>query len=292
MVHNIAKKVYGLFKKTLKSILRFFHVFVLYYKNGGVTYAKISQINYGETLLGKRVLITGGGSGIGFAIAQKAINEGAKVVITGRNALKLADAKKKISSENLFIVEWDAGDVSLIPNKLEEVSSLLGGSIDILVNNAGVLLDQNFFTTTEHVWDTTYKINSKAVFFLSQAVANELISKKKKGKIINVSSTSGFYGAAIPYGMTKWDIAGLTEGMGKKLAPHGIIVNGIAPGRTATSMLSKEKDGNIYDLVTSAKRFGMPEEIAELALFLMSDATSFIVGQTIVCDGGYILKVH
>lgn len=92
--------------------------------------------------------------------------------------------------------------------------------------------------------------------------------------------------------MTKWDIAGLTQGLGIKLAPHGIIINGIAPGIIATEMqagLLNMKE-NIYSPMNPIKRYALPEEIAELALFLMSNASNFIVGQTIVCDGGYSLK--
>ena len=90
--------------------------------------------------------------------------------------------------------------------------------------------------------------------------------------------------------MTKWDVAGLTAGLGKLLSPHGIIVNGIAPGRIATEMLNRGKENNFYDVYQPVKRIGLPEEIAELAIFLMSDAANYIVGQTIVCDGGYTLQ--
>jgi len=92
--------------------------------------------------------------------------------------------------------------------------------------------------------------------------------------------------------MTKWDIAGLTQGLGIKLAPYGIIVNGIAPGITATNMLPGylNRKENVYCSQNPIKRFSFPEEIAELAIFLISDAGNFIVGQTIICDGGYSLK--
>ncbi|MCE7650697.1 SDR family NAD(P)-dependent oxidoreductase [Vibrio fluvialis] len=279
------------FIKFLRKLKRMILFLRKCYIDGGVTSVNIAQVNYGGILKDKKILITGGSSGIGFAIAKKAISEGAKVVITGRVQEKLERAKLEINSQNLEIIQWDASDVSIRHEKLEQVEGILNGSIDILVNNAGILLDQNFFTVKEDIWDSTYEVNSKSVYFLCQAVSNKWIKNKHKGKIINLSSTSGFYGASIPYGMTKWDIAGLTEGLGKKLSEKGIIVNGIAPGRTATAMLKKEDSNNLYDYKTSAKRYGLPEEIAELATFLMSDASNFIVGQTIVCDGGYILKV-
>ena len=99
-------------------------------------------------------------------------------------------------------------------------------------------------------------------------------------------------GATFPYRMTKWDIAGLTQGLGLKLAPQGIIVNGIAPGLTATPAMPALLDQreNVYCSQNPVQRISLPAEIAELAVFLMSDAANFIVGQTIVCDGGYSLR--
>ena len=275
----------------IKKILNMFRFLWKCYKNGGVSYANIAQINSGETLKNKRVLITGGGSGIGLAIAKKSLSEGAVVLITGRNKIKLEAVKKEINNLNLHTLQWDVSDISILESKLNESFNLLHGHADILINNAGVLLDQAFFNVTEDIWDKTYATNSKAVYFLSQSMANIWVKAGVTGKMINISSTSAFYGTAIPYGNTKWDVAGLTQGLGKKLAPYGIVVNGIAPGRTATSMLGKNNDPDIYDQVTSAKRFGLPQEVAELAGFLMSDASNFIVGQTIVIDGGYTLKV-
>jgi NAD(P)-dependent dehydrogenase (short-subunit alcohol dehydrogenase family) len=260
------------------------------YYNGGVAYANIAQVNMGGILKNKKILITGGTAGIGLAIAKKALSEGADVIITGRDLNRLELVKQEINDKNLKIICWDVSDLSLLDKKVNEIKTYFPSGVDVLVNNAGVLLGQDYPMVTEDVWDKTYNTNSKAVFFLTQKITKNWIEDKIKGKVINISSTSGFYGSCIPYGMSKWDIVGLTAGLGKKLSRHGIIVNGIAPGRTATSMLGKNKDGNIYDYYTSAKRYALPEEIAELASFLMSDAANFIVGQTIVCDGGYILK--
>lgn len=283
-------KIINRFVCVLSKINKMILFLLSCYRNGGYTKVEIKKINYGCILKGKRILITGGSSGIGFAIAKKFISEGAIVLITGRSLNKLKNAKKEIGSDRVKILSWDSSDISKIDEKLKEVSSLLGGDIDILINNAGVLLKQDYFNVSEDVWDKTYATNSKSVFFLCQSIANLWISKSKQGKIINISSTSAFYGTIIPYGMTKWDIVGLTEGLGKKLYPHGIFVNGIAPGRTATAMLNKGNDENIYDAMTSAKRYCLPEEVSELATFLVSDAANFIIGQTIICDGGYIIR--
>ncbi len=261
------------------------------WRNGGATQINIAQINYGEILKGKRVLITGGSSGIGLAIAKKCLSEGATVVITGRNQTKLQTAAGELNSPSLKTLVWDVSDIPAVSQKLKECRRLLEGDINILVNNAGVLLAQSFFTATEDVWDKTYAVNSKGVFFLTQGLSEWWIRNKQSGKIINISSTGGFLGAPYPYRMTKWDIAGLTNGLGETLSPYGIIVNGIAPGRIATEMLERNATNNTYDTFQPVKRMGLPEEIAELAVFLMSDAANYIVGQTIICDGGYTLKV-
>ncbi|WP_261882418.1 SDR family NAD(P)-dependent oxidoreductase [Vibrio pelagius] len=275
-------------KSVLRNIVTIKNFMVSLLRNGGVTYANIVQVNYDSRLKGKRIVVTGGTTGIGFFIAKKAIEEGAFVLITGRSIDNLEKAKNKIDSDRLFVLKWDVANLSLLDEKFDEVVRLLGG-IDVLVNNAGVLVEQSFPRVKEEAWDKTYSVNSKAIYFLSQCISNYWISKKVKGKILNISSTSGFYGSVIPYGLTKWDVLGLTEGLAKALAPKGIIVNGIAPGRTATPMLNKSSDNNIYDSMTLPNRYGLPEEIAELAAFLISDSANFIVGQTIICDGGYIL---
>ena len=112
---------------------------------GGYSQAYVSQINYGEILKGKRVLVTGGGSGIGLAITKKCLSEGASVVITGRNVERLKAAFDDLNSSRLHILEWDVGDVSLINEKLEEAFSMLGGYVNILVNNAEFIRVEDFF---------------------------------------------------------------------------------------------------------------------------------------------------
>ncbi|ENJ1749377.1 SDR family NAD(P)-dependent oxidoreductase [Vibrio parahaemolyticus] len=279
-----------IFKKLLRGVSSSVRGLLFLLKNGGSTYAKISLIEYGGILEGKTILVTGGSSGIGLSIAKKALSEKANVIVTGRSIKKLEELKLTINCERFKTMQWDVSNIQDIEANLQEAIKLFG-NIDIIINNAGVLLEQKFPFVSESSWDDTYKVNSKAVFFLCQSMSKIWIEKKSKGKIINVSSTSGFYGTVIPYGMTKWDIVGLTEGLAKRLIKEGIVVNGIAPGRTATDMLGRESEGNIYDQNTLPKRFALPEEISELALFLMSDASNFIVGQTIICDGGYSLEL-
>lgn len=279
-----------IFGKLKKGIVNSLKAIVFLLKNGGATYANISQVNYGGILEGKTILITGGTSGIGLAIAKKALSEKANVIVTGRSKEKLERLREAVKNDRLKTMQWDVGNTSKVSSYIEEADSLFG-KVDVLINNAGVLLEQKFPNVSEESWDETYKINSKSVFFLCQTISKHWINSQQPGKIINISSTSGFYGSVIPYGMTKWDIVGLTEGLAKRLIKDGIVVNGIAPGRTATGMLGRNSDGNIYDANTLPKRFALPEEVSELALFLISDASNFIVGQTIICDGGYSLEL-
>jgi len=288
------KKIIRIILHVIKTLGLLIMNFRDIYKYGGYATADISMINYGEILKGRNVLITGGSSGIGLCIAKKCIQQGASVIITGRNEVKLKQAINEVNNPLLKSMAWDVSNVSQSFENILKTKKLLGGDIDILVNNAGVLSAEDFPNVTEEVWDKIYATNSKGVFFLTQSLCSQWMKedKNKLKKVINISSQGGFVGATYPYRMTKWDVAGLTQGLGIRLAPYGIIVNGIAPGITATSMLPEclNQKRNIYCSQNPLKRFAFPEEIAELALFLMSNAGNFIVGQSIVCDGGYSLK--
>lgn len=279
------------FSKKIPLLLRSFQKI---YRTGGYSTFYIANIKHGYILQNRKILITGGGSGIGLAIAKKFISEGAIVVITGRDRKRLASASDEIGSERLKTLNWDASDISIIEQNIDECETLLGGQVEILINNAGIINGAQFPEVLEETWDSIYKTNHKGLFFLSQAICKRwmAVNSKTPRKILNISSQGGFVGATYPYRMTKWDIAGLTQGLGVKLAPHGIIVNGIAPGIIATAMQpgTLNQGENNFCGLNPLGRFALPEEIAELALFLASDASNFIVGQTIVCDGGFSLK--
>ena len=279
-------------KKQLKKIVNILCAFRKIVRDGGVTYVNVAQISHGGVLKGKTALVTGGSRGIGFEIAKKFISEGAVVVITGRNTEHLKAASEAIDSPNLKSIIWDISDVPQIREKLMDSIALARGNLDIVVNNAGVYSSSDFFETSEEMWDNIINTNSKGPFFLSQAISNYWIGKEKKGgKILNVASSGGFVGAMTPYRMSKWSMVGLTRGLGLLLFPRGIIVNGIAPGMSSSDMLGFNADDNAYaPHYAPSFRVARVEEIAELALFLASDAANYIVGQTVICDGGYSLK--
>ena len=264
------------------------------YQHGGITKVNIATPRYDKILQGKTALITGGSSGIGFEIARKCAQTGAMVIITGRNENKLKQAAKTLGEECCKYLVWDISKNASIDQKLQECKELVSGDIDILVNNAGIPPSKFFGSIDETEWNKIYDINLKGNFFLTQALVNMWKKTAFEGykKILNISSQGGFVGATYPYRMAKWDVRGLTEGLGKLLIKDNIIVNGIAPGVVKTSMqqFSLEQGDNLYTDQNPVNRVCLPEEIAELALFLVSDACNFIVGQTIVCDGGYILK--
>lgn len=270
-------------KRNIKRLLR--KIKRLLAGSGKPVVVKVSQLDYNKALAGKKVLVTGGSSGIGYAIAKKCIAEGAKVVITGRDEEKLQAACKKIDSSNVLMIVWDVADSKVSKKMIDETDRLLDG-IDIVFNNAGIYSFKGFLEVDEDAWDKVMDINAKGLFFVCQAASEYYISRAKTGKIINIASNRGILGAHDPYGMSKWGVFGLTRGLGKVLISKGIIVNGIAPGTTATALNGIDVNENAFSGAAPNGRVALPEEIAELAIFLASDAANNIVGEVIVCDGG------
>ena len=262
-------------------------------KYGGYNEIKISQIEYNECLKGKNIIITGGSSGIGYQIAKKSCLLGASVIITGRNEAKLKEAKNSIDGEIDYLI-WDITDQSLLPQMIDEVFQRFEGNVDCLVNNAGLQPHEFFPNVSEEEWNKIYDTNSKGSYFLTQELYKKWVAHNNSGykKIIFIDSQGGFVGATYPYRMVKWDIRGLTRGLGLKLAKDSILVNAIAPGvvRTEMQQFSIEQGDNTYCTQNLLNRVSLPEEVAELACFMMSDSCNFMVGQTILIDGGYSLK--
>lgn len=282
------------FRKVSRASLKigsFIRAIIQLWRRGGIVNASIWLLDQNNSLDGKRVLVTGGSLGIGYAIAKRFVDSGASVIVTGRNEKDLQEAASRISSDRLHWLIWDIADTGSAEDRMNQVELKIGGQIDILVNNAGILIDESFPNVSEIGWDKVYAVNSKGLFFLTQSVVRRWMKggrRNKIKKIVNISSASGFTPGAYPYRMTKWDVVGMTQGLALNLAPHNIIVNGIAPGRTAGRMLGIDSE-NIFDPDSPAGRSALPEEIAELALFLACDCSNYITGQTIICDGGMTL---
>lgn len=253
-----------------------------------IVQVSVSTINYGNLLKDKNVLITGGSSGIGLAIAKKCLSEGAKVTITGRNDEKLSEVSAVLNSPNLFTVQWDISKNTEIDKKVNEVINKMG-NIDIFFNNSGVYTHNTFFDIDEKTYDTIMDINIKGLFFTTREVAKYFINNNIQGKIINISSVRSIQGTTEPYGISKWGVRGLTSGLAKELIKHGIIVNAVAPGMTATGINNIKIEENATNNSALNNRVATSEEIAEIGIFLATNATNHIIGQTIVCDGGETL---
>lgn len=237
-------------------------------------------------LEGKRALITGGSSGIGYAIAKAFVENGCEVVIAGRHSESLKRAVREIGSATHYI-ELDVKDISSFQDKVTEVETILSGkSIDILVNSAGITNQHDFFNMTEYEYDSIMNTNVKGAYFLSQIFGKRMIENGIKGHILNVSSSSALRPAWTPYQLSKWSIRGFTLGLADILLPYGIIVNAIAPGPTATPMLNVEEGDNIYRESLPTKRYAMPVEMATLAVYLVSSFGDMIVGDTVYATGG------
>lgn len=249
-------------------------------------------VSYGNILIGKTVLITGGYGGIGYAIAKVCIRNGASVILAGRDEKKLKvtideiGKERRLDTQQIIPLTIDVQNVDAIKAKIEDISCVTPQKrIDILINNAGVSAGCPIGKTAEEDYDKVLDTNMKGTYFMAQEFANYLIEHRINGNILNISSVSGIRPAITPYMLSKWGIIGLTEGLAKKLIKYGIVVNGIAPGPTATDMLNKDGSDLMYNR-SPAQRYADPMEIANLAVFLISDMGRMIVGDTVYITGG------
>lgn len=273
--------------RVLFYISRFFK-YLRWCTRGGYTQVNLSQIQYPEILNGKKIIITGGSDGLGLAMAKKFITAGAEVLITGRKQEKLQSASSAIGSNRLHTLQWDVSDVKNIDKHLQEAIGLLGG-VNILINNAAFVSNSNNYSEVH--FDKTIVTNVKAVYFLCHEVAEFMKSHNGQsgGKILNISSVSSYESSTNPYFLSKTAVNAITTGFAKAYAPYNIIVNAIAPGYCNSSINKTNAQENAYREEPANKRIIFPEEIADLATFLVCDASNGIVGQTILCDGGSML---
>lgn len=238
-------------------------------------------------LSGRCALITGGSSGIGFEIARQYLCAGAKVIITGRNSDKLLSATKQLEIDYpnmIAYIVFDNNNISECEKLIEESKKIFEIKPDILVNNAGISNITTFPNVTEDDWDNVINTNLKATFFISQAFSKYMINENIKGNILNIGSVSGLRPAVSAYMLSKWGIRAMTMGMAKYLIKYDIVVNGIAPGPTATSMIIA--DGNLTGPRNSAKRYADPKEIAGYAVRLVSNESRMIIGEMVNISGG------
>ena len=253
-------------------------------------FPQIATLSPNQLLQGRTALITGGTSGIGYEIAKAFLMAGASVIITGRSREKIDKSVLELRTESMsggiFGIELNNLKVKDFKEKFNEALKLAGNHIDILVNNAGVL-GCNFSDGKEDEYDAVLDTNLKGVFFLSQLVAHYMKDNHIKGNILNVASSSSLRPAASAYTLSKWGIRGLTLGMARILTQYDIVVNGIAPGPTATPMLMQEGITKDIGLKHSmAGRYALPEEIANMAVILVSDMSRMVIGDIVYMTGG------
>jgi len=252
--------------------------------------AEVPVLSSSELLKGRMALITGGSSGIGFSIAKSFLTAGGGVIITGRNKEKLDKALKELGNEDrVFGFVMDNSTVGLFEESLKEILVTISTKdfkkIDILVNNAGV----NSFgmpKATELDYDKVMDTNLKGTYFLSQTFASYMVRNGIKGNILNIASASCLRPADSPYILSKWGIRSLTLGMAKSLGKYGITVNGIAPGPTATPMMQISSNSDIALSRLPLGRFILPEEIANMAVVLVSNMGRSIMGDMVMMTGG------
>lgn len=249
------------------------------------------------SLKGKVAIITGASTGLGQGMAIGLAEAGANIIGVGSKSMP--ETRTLIESRNVRFHEIICDLVSATPERLvqvvDEVVSLFG-SVDILVNNAGIIRREDAIAFTEKDWDDVMNINTKSVFFLSQAFAKQLIKQNHGGKIINIASMLSFQGGIrVPsYTTSKSGLKGLTMLMANEWAKYGIQVNAIAPGYMITNnteMLRKDvkRSQEILGRIP-AGRWGTPEDVAGTCVFLASKNSDYITGYTIAVDGGWLAR--
>jgi NAD(P)-dependent dehydrogenase (short-subunit alcohol dehydrogenase family) len=238
----------------------------------------------------KIAIITGGGSGIGLAIAEKFVQAGITTIIIGRDEQKLNAAQRQLG-DHCHPIAHNLNDLSSLPGLVQQIAGRFG-RIDILVNNAGINMKKDFSEVTDEDFDRILHTNVKSVFALSREVT-KIMLPQGTGNIINISSMASQYGIpkVIAYTASKSAIEGMTKAMAVELSPQGILVNCIAPGFIATDMSAKALNGDperkqkVFAR-TPLGRLGDPGDIGDAALFLASDQAKYLTGVILPVDGG------
>lgn len=245
-------------------------------------------------LRGSRAIVTGASRGIGYAIAKMLAGAGCEVVITGRNLAALEKAAREIGGR-VTPMAWDMVNVAESKKHILLAAEQMGG-MDILVNNAGIFAqrsewdDDNLLNTTEDEWQRVIDTNLTALFFSMQTAVRTMLEHGIRGNILNVTSVAGYEPVNGAYGASKIAASSLTRGWGKRFAPRGIVINGIAPGPVATEMNNWHEGDPMDNPRIPYGRYATIDEIAQLAMYLLSEEAQMVCGETVVLDGGYAIR--
>ncbi|MGF1656049.1 MAG: 3-oxoacyl-[acyl-carrier-protein] reductase [Verrucomicrobiales bacterium] len=244
----------------------------------------------------RTAIVTGAGRGIGAGIAQRLMDEGAKVAIVSRteaNANKVAvELNALTGSDRAVPFAVDVSSKAEIEGALPDLLESLGGRVDVLVNNAGVTRDGLLMRMSEEDWDTVLDTNLKSVFLLTGALL-KTFSKQRYGRLVHISSVAGVMGNAgqCNYAASKAGLIGFSKSLAKEMASRNITSNVVAPGFIATDMTEVLSDKVKEEVVSHIPlgRFGAVEDIASAVAFLASEEAAYITGQVLLVDGGMVM---
>jgi len=240
---------------------------------------------------GKTALVTGGARGIGKEIVEKLLSNGANVFFVDLNPSEHMEGYEKLASENGVKVVFKQANVADEEQITSVVNEILkeAGELDILVNNAGITRDGLLFRMSAKDWHDVLNINLSSAFYITKIVARHM-AKLRRGSIVNISSIVGVHGngGQANYSASKAGMIGLTKTVAQEIASRGVRCNAIAPGFIKTAMTDKlneeQKEGLLKQVPMG--RLGLPQEIADLILFLSSDMSQYITGQVVEINGG------
>ena len=240
----------------------------------------------------KNFIITGGSSGIGFEIAKKVLQCGGRVLITGRDKEKLDVAKTRLGAD-CFALAFDSAEIEKCDSFLEEANRILDGDVDSLICNAGITLnEQDILHVDIEGYKKQFAVNLDGYYFLAKSFLKSM-DRSKSHNILMISSERGLQCDDVPYGLTKAAINSLVKGLNRRFYTSGVRVNAIAPGITISDIHpNKISRDNLYMDGISSKRVFLPEEVAEVAIFLLSDVSKCISGEVIATDVGNYLDSY
>jgi NAD(P)-dependent dehydrogenase (short-subunit alcohol dehydrogenase family) len=249
-------------------------------------------------LAGRRALVTGGGSGIGAAIVRRLDKAGSQIVVADIDKIRAEALAASLTAGTA--VAMDVRDRAAVERGVQEAIAALGG-IDLLVANAGVSTMRRAVDLTDEEWDYNFDVNARGVFLTNQVVCRHFLAERRNGVIVNTASLAAKVGAPLlaHYSASKFAVLGWTQALAREMAPHGIRVNAVCPGFVRTSMQEREivweaelrgmtPDAVLAEYVslTPLGRIEEPEDVADVVLFLASDAARFMTGQGINVTGG------
>jgi 3-oxoacyl-[acyl-carrier protein] reductase len=247
-------------------------------------------VSDGKALAGKIAIVTGGSRGIGRAVATCLAEDGAAVIVSGRDSERLTRVARELEGLEgaVMAVAADAARRE-DAERLVDVARSRFGRIDILVNNAGITRDVLLVRMKDADWDEVMQVNLRGVFLMTRAVSKSMV-RQKAGRIINIASTAGAMGNAgqVNYSAAKAGLIGLTKAAARELAHWGILVNAVAPGLIETDITASMPADAREALIAQVplKRMGAARDVAEMVRFLAGDGAAYVTGQVFHVNGG------